>query len=222
MKLKKGIVVEEAYQEIKKMIYFNMLAPGQKIVYQDLAQRLNISVTPVIQALNRLQLSNFVYYKPNRGYFVGEITETEAEGLYQAREALETYIVPIVIEKLKLNKVDNLIKVFKESKDVIVQKNGRALMIEDAEFHLKIAEYAENRIIYNFLKEIFEHIYLRYRPEYLTGERVKEAIREHREILISLEKDDPERSIYLFKKHIKNNLFHIIEHLKRNKEIVFK
>jgi DNA-binding GntR family transcriptional regulator len=42
--------------------------------------------------MNRLEASGLVEYRPNKEHFVGEITETEATQLYQAREALEIWI----------------------------------------------------------------------------------------------------------------------------------
>jgi DNA-binding GntR family transcriptional regulator len=95
---------EDVYLKIKAMIYNNELAPGQKLIYQALAKKLNLSMTPVIQALNRLEHSNLVRHEPNRGYFVGEMHETECRELYQAREALETYIIPFAIQKLEPSK----------------------------------------------------------------------------------------------------------------------
>ena len=96
----KGVAIEEAYQRIKEMLYLNQLAPGQKIHSNDMSRRLNISVTPVIQALNRLEASGLVEYVPNKGYFLGEITEQEAQELYEAREALEIYLIPKVVENI--------------------------------------------------------------------------------------------------------------------------
>ena len=91
MPMKRGVVIEEAYNKIKEMIYSNQLAPGQKIIYTDLAKRLKISVTPLIHALNRLEASDFVSYIPNKGYFLNEITVEEASQLYEVREALELH-----------------------------------------------------------------------------------------------------------------------------------
>jgi hypothetical protein len=76
--------------------------------------RLKISATPVIQALKRLETSRIVNYIPNKGYFVGEITEIEARQLYHAREALETYIIPAVIQNLTPEKLDDIRKTFKK------------------------------------------------------------------------------------------------------------
>lgn len=102
---RKGVAIEEAYQRIKEMLYLNQLAPGQKIHGEDMSRRLNISVTPVIQALNRLEASGLVEYVPNKGYFLGEINEQEAKELYEAREALELYIIPKVVENITNKKL---------------------------------------------------------------------------------------------------------------------
>jgi len=217
---KKGNTVEEAYQEIKKMIYYNMLAPGQKLVYQDLAKKLKMSITPIIQALNGLKRSNFVRYEPNKGYFVGEITEEEARELYEAREALESYLIPSVIRNLRGEDLSSIIKTFKGSKVDPHAGYQRLHMIRDAEFHLKIIEYAGNRTIYKLLEEIFENIYLRYRPEYLLEVRVKNAVSEHREFLRSLEEGDVRETRSLLKKHIENGMHNVIEHLRSRSSMI--
>ena len=66
-------------------------------------------------------------------------------------------------------------------------------MIRDAHFHLKVMEHAGNTVILDILKELFEKIYLRYKPEYLWEERIKEATQEHLTILNLLNKCDAER-----------------------------
>ncbi len=213
MQQKKGKTVEEVYKEIKKMIYYNMLAPGQKLYYQDLAKRLSISTTPVIQALKRLERSNLVRHEPNKGYFVGEINETEARELFQAREALETYAISLLIQNLSGKNMDSIGKAFEEYNKATSPEYKRIRMLKDAQFHLSIVDCAGNKLIYNLLKEIFEQIYLRYKPEYLWGERIKEAAIEHRAIIKSLEKGNVKEITGLIKTHIRNGLAHIIRYL---------
>ena len=175
------------------MLYFSLLALRQKIVYQNLAKRLNASITPVVQALIRLQQSNLVRYKPNKGFFVGEITEDEARELYQAREALELYCVTLILKNLNPEKVKSIKLAFKEYNKATFREVRRTLMIRDAHFHLKVMEHAGNTVILDILKELFEKIYLRYKPEYLWEERIKEATQEHLTILNLLNKCDAER-----------------------------
>ena len=161
-KRKKGGTVDDAYRKIKNMMYCNELAPGQKLVYQDLANRTKTSITPVICALNRLEYSGLIRYQQNKGYLVAEITETEIEELYQAREALETYIIPSVVSNLNRSKLNDIKNRYRQYNDISIDR--RLLILKDAQFHLKIAEFAHNEIIYRLLSDIFEKICLKYRP----------------------------------------------------------
>lgn len=215
---KRRNALEEAFFRIKQMLYLNELAPGQKIIYSDLAKRLNISATPVIQALNRLEASKIVKYIPNRGYFVEVITETEARNLYQAREALEVFSIPAIIENLDSKSLDSINDTFKSYKDAISDGNRRELVLLDCKFHLKLCEFSKNDVIYRILKDIFEQIYLKYRAEYLRDERVRDVIKEHRAILDSLRRADIGDSVRIFRDHIRRGMHYVIESVVRKND----
>jgi DNA-binding GntR family transcriptional regulator len=203
------------------MLYFNELAPGQKLVYQDLAKKLNVSITPVVQALKGLQRSNLVRYEPNRGYFVGEITESETKELYQAREALEIYAVPMVLSNLNTENIKSIKLALKEYNEATLPEERRTLMIRDAHFHLKIIEHAGNTVIRDILRDLFEKIYLRYRAEYLWEARIKEATEEHRAILELLSKGDAEGVKSALRQHIRKGMNQILRNLSRNGRVFF-
>jgi DNA-binding GntR family transcriptional regulator len=216
-KRKRGWSIDQVHQQIKSMIYNNELAPGQKLIYQDLAKRLNASTTPILQALNRLENMKLVRYEPNKGFFVGEITEEEAIELYQAREALEIYIIPKIAENLNRNKLNAIRQAFRNHKSSTVPNYRRTLILRDAEFHLSIAETAKNEVISSLLRILFERIYLKYRPEYLGDQRIEEVLKEHRNLLKALENKDIEKAIGLTKEHIKSGMEHVVSSLRVQK-----
>ncbi len=53
-----------AYNAIRQMLFYNEIHPGQKIKYKDLAGRIGVSMTPVIQALKWLEFRNIVRHEP--------------------------------------------------------------------------------------------------------------------------------------------------------------
>jgi len=216
---KRALKADETFKKIKNMMYYNELSPGQKIVYQDLAKKLNTSITPIIQALKRLQDSNLVQYKPNKGYFIKEITKDEVKELYEAREALEIYIVPSIVQNLNSEKLSDIKKSFKDYNKTT--KDHRLLIIRDAQFHLKIAKFAHNNVIYRLLNGIFDEICLKYRPEYMGDERIAEAVQEHRRILNALEKRDVEKAVAMTKEHNKKGMEHVISSLCMDRPIIF-
>jgi DNA-binding GntR family transcriptional regulator len=214
----KSSVVDEAYNAIKNMLYNKELSPGQRIVYGDIAERLNMSLTPVIQALNKLEYSDLVYYKPNRGYFVGQITEKEIKEIYQARKALEIAIIPSIIKNInskELALIKNNLKEYEIASTAL--ETNRINMLKDMQFHLKIFEYSQQTVILKMLKDLLERICLKYRPEYLDNERVKLAIKEHRRIFKAFEMKDEKEAIDALMDHNRSSLNFMIGSLERAK-----
>lgn len=48
-----------AYNAIRQMLFYNEIHPGQKIKYKDLAGRIGVSMTPVIQSLNMAGIQKY-------------------------------------------------------------------------------------------------------------------------------------------------------------------
>ena len=115
-KKRNGLILDNIYQKIKEMLYSNQLVPGQKIIYGDIAKKLNTSVTPVVQTLKRLEASGTVKYIPNKGYFVGEVSATEIKELYEAREALELYVLPNILENTTPSLIESLREKFSRAR----------------------------------------------------------------------------------------------------------
>ena len=109
--------IEEAYRKIKQMIFDQKLIPGQRLVNQDLGDKLNMSRTPIINALNRLVQDGFVAFESFRGFYVRPIDLKEVWDAFGVREALEVYTVEQAIklsddgdiQNWKINSVNTLI-----------------------------------------------------------------------------------------------------------------
>ena len=209
--------IDTVYTQIKTMMYNQDLAPGQKLIYQDLAHRLNVSTTPILQALHRLENAKLVRYEQNKGFFVAEITETEARELYQAREALEVYLIPILAQKLTKKRIQEIRDSFRAQKNKSAPNYRRRLMLTDADFHLTLAGASGNQVVVDLLHTVMERIYLKYRAEFLGEERIMQVLKQHRQILESLQKKEVETAIQLTREHIQSGMNHMIDSLKNGR-----
>jgi DNA-binding GntR family transcriptional regulator len=66
-------LTQKAYNALRNMLLFNEIAVGQKIQYLELAEKLSVSPTPVIQALKWLQFQGLVRHENNRGFYLEDI-----------------------------------------------------------------------------------------------------------------------------------------------------
>lgn len=170
---------DRAFKSIKEMIFNYQLIPGQNIDYIQLAERLKMSKTPIINGLHRLEQEEFVVLIPNRGFFIKEIDIKEVRELFEIREALELLVLEGSARKQSpemLAQVEQAMIAHREYPyDVITRK--RQLL--DMKFHLKIAEISGNRNLFKMLENVFERIYLRYRSEILAPKRAVVTKKEH-------------------------------------------
>ena len=82
-------LAQKAFQGIRQMLFYNEIIPGQQIKYQELANKIGVSITPVIHALKWLEFKNIVRHEPNRGYFVNEVSLKEIREVYDIRLSIE-------------------------------------------------------------------------------------------------------------------------------------
>lgn len=87
----RSTMVEHVYQELRRQIWSGARAPGEKLVIDRLADSFDVSITPVREALRRLQLEGLVTDIPFRGTYVAEATEAELRELFAIRGVLEGY-----------------------------------------------------------------------------------------------------------------------------------
>jgi len=76
---------QKLYDQIKKDIITGRLPPGEQLNEGLIAERYDVSKTPVREALTSLHQSNLVEYRPNKGFFVTPITLRDIHEIFEAR-----------------------------------------------------------------------------------------------------------------------------------------
>ena len=202
----------KAYIELKKWIFFQRIVPGQKLIYQDLADKLKMSKTPIIYALTRLEYEGFVKRHLNRGYFVHEMDQKEADELFDARQAIEVFSLEAAIKnatKKDLKELEHMINQHCKTE----YTNMRKRLILDVSLHLKITELTGNTYLRRMLQMLFERLYLTYRFERLASHRKDGSEKEHGELLNAIKNKDSNKAKTVLQSHIINGKEGIIEGL---------
>jgi phosphonate utilization transcriptional regulator len=88
------------HQELEREILAGNLAPGAKLVEEDVADRLRVSRGPVREAFRALEQAGLVRMQKNRGVFVREVSLKEADEIYEVRAGLDELIGRVVAERL--------------------------------------------------------------------------------------------------------------------------
>jgi DNA-binding GntR family transcriptional regulator len=210
---------DKAYQHIKRMLLVNQLVAGQKIRYRDIAKKLSVSQTPVILALTRLENEGLVRSEANKGFRVPELDLEEARELYQLRALLETWLVKDIAKNITDDQLEKLEVLAVEHRSIRGEIYSRERLWADARFHLALASFSEHRIGYKMLREMFDRLYLRYRPERLSTVRMNETQKEHKDLLEALKKRDSRKAASIIEDHINRGQVRMLAGIKEEMEM---
>lgn len=91
--------VEAVYKSLLDAISAGTLAPGERITQEDLAEQLNVSRSPVLQALRLLKKDGLLEEAPGRGLVVARLDPARIGHLYQVRGALEALAARLAAQR---------------------------------------------------------------------------------------------------------------------------
>ncbi|MCG8639973.1 MAG: GntR family transcriptional regulator [Desulfobacterales bacterium] len=201
----------KAYHAIRRMLFYNEIQPGQKIKYKDLASRIGVSMTPVIQALKWLEFSNIVRHEANRGYYINEVSLKEVMEVYNTRLLIEVALVPDIMKNLNPEGLDRLETAMENHKQAVAEDNYYKRILTDREYHLCLSSLADSQIQLKLLEGLFDVLLLRYSRNLYFSSVMDTSLKEHIDILDCLKKRDQKRLEDALAYHITVVRDHIIK-----------
>jgi len=186
----KSDLTYKAYSAIRQMLFYNEIQPGQKIKYKDLANRIGVSMTPVIQALKWLEFRNIVRHEANKGYYINKVSLKEITEVYNARLLIEVALVPETMKNLNSDGIKKLKKALEKYKTAVAEDNYYKRIMTDMEYHMCLASLADSKIQLKMLQELFDVLLLRYSRNLYFSSVMDTSLKEHSDIFECIEKRD--------------------------------
>ncbi len=205
----------EAYLGIRRMFFLNEITPGQKISYGDLAKRLGMSTTPIIQALKRLEDQGLVRHEPNRGYYTENISLKEIIEIYDFRGLIETSLLPNTVAGMNKKKLKTLKKALDSHLQAVRDIYLKERLLRDMEFHLVLAGLSGCTIQINTLRSLFDLLYLKYRGNVLFVTPMETVDSEHVKLYEYIAASDLDGATGILQQHIANVKEHAIASIER-------
>ncbi len=194
-----------ALNYLKEQIITCAMPPGSSININDIAAKLNISKTPVREALLELQYENYITVIPRKKTIVSRISLKDLEYVYDARSLIEIHIISnISLGDIKKHK-EMLTALRKEWQELELEEQTKDTYITflqaDLQFHTSLIQLCENPHLVHFCQEL---IYKSQRFWYMAlfNNEVDRVRNEHLQILESLLQGDPVKAAGFERKHI--------------------
>jgi DNA-binding GntR family transcriptional regulator len=152
-----GLLRQAIVEQLLADVFRGELLAGRHLVTQELADRFQVSHTPIREALIALAGIGIIDLLPNRGAIVRRVTSKEVCEVMQVRRALECEAVRLACGQIDLQKLDELaadLKRLAEAKHVSPARFVERSRDTDSRLHDLIANSCGNRFLANELNRL--------------------------------------------------------------------
>ncbi len=187
------------------------LRPNQRLVEIELANRLNVSRTPVREALQRLAGDGLVV-SYRRGWMVREHTAVEIRDIYECRMALEGYAARMAAERATTDDVEELESILRRGRDDPGPPKEWMAPVNEA-FHTGVIRAAQSPMLAELcLKSRLYYFNSRIASLY-TEQQAAESRRQHFDLMAAICECRPDDAERLAREHIAAALDILLEKL---------
>jgi DNA-binding GntR family transcriptional regulator len=206
--------VDAVYKTLLDAISAGTLAPGERITQEDLAEKLNVSRSPVLQALRLLKKDGLLEEAPGRGLVVTMLDPIRIGHLYQVRGALDALAARLAAQ----NRANIPAVLIERGRKASAGSDVNALIDADMAFHKAIYEASGNPLIVENAMLHWIHV-RRVMGAVLQRQLGRTGIwDEHAAIAKAIQDGDADRAAALSEKHAELARETLMQHLRESEE----
>lgn len=199
------LLKDVAYEKIKEKILEEQYHPGMFLSERTLINELEMSKTPIKNALVRLEAEGFVTVSSKQGIIINDLSIERINDIYNLRIALETFNCEDIYPRINEEDLEELYRNLEDTRVASENLDVKGFAASDHEFHLTISEIAGNSEITRILLNYQDHL-RRITLRHLSKEpgRVQKFYQDHVKIYEAL-KDHQAETTTLMKKHLQES-----------------
>jgi DNA-binding GntR family transcriptional regulator len=190
-KKKSASLTEKVYAMLRTEILTCVLEPGKEVSEAELAERFDVSKTPVREALATLRSEGLVRTFPRRGYQIVPVTFGDMNELFDLRTILEAGAAELACQRITDAEIENLNRLADVVYDRSEQPSLKRFIQANRDFHAAIARAAGNERLYQLLTRQIDEL----ERFFYLGARLRDVSTEtqsdHHAIVDTLRKRDP-------------------------------
>lgn len=190
-----GTTAEHALERLRREIVAGELRPGQRVLQEEVAERLGISIAPVREALRVLEQEGQVTYRPRRGYFVTELRVEDLAEIYELRRLLEDRAARRALPTLDEDALARISLAATDCVRAAAAGDVAAELEANRRFHFALLDAPDQPHTMRLIRLLWDSTEA-YRALYYNdpGER-REAVRAHGRIIDAVRHGDPEELV---------------------------
>lgn len=195
-------LVDHAYRVIRQRILDNIYPAGHRALEREFAHELNLSRTPVREALLKLQAEGLLELIPRHGARVLPVSALHMREIYEVLTALESMAAETLTRrKPTAAELRPLSEASRDMTAALKNDDLDAWARADEHFHRQLLELAGNSVLTHTVRQLWDRAHrarmvtLRLRP------RPVHSTREHNAIVEAIKAGDPDVVVRLYRAH---------------------
>lgn len=180
---------EQVYRRLRHAIMVGAIPPGTPLTMRGLAEALNVSPTPIREAMRRLTSESAVLEKSNRRFQIPIMERGRFDDLIETRILLETHAAQRSLPFVSQVAIDHLAQIDTQMDQVVASQDYDRLTLLNHAFHRYLYLINPNHSV----MPLIESTWLQLGPfqrQVLTGINTYYVIDRHKEILAALAASD--------------------------------
>ncbi|AUH43428.1 GntR family transcriptional regulator [Streptomyces sp. CMB-StM0423] len=180
---------EQIREHIVEGVVSGRWKPGERIVERRIAVELEVSQTPVREALRELESMRLIESAPNKGVRVRDLTAADLEEIYPVRAGLEQIAAELAAPRLATD-VSALEPHVAALREADAKGDGGAQVRHTVAFHRELVRASGNSVLLHTWESLGIEIYTSLAIRWL-GTRQQSYAEEHAEIVEAFRRRDP-------------------------------
>ena len=183
----------EVYEELRSAIVEGRIRPNERLIEAELAERLDVSRTPIRESMLRLAADGLVISR-RRGWVVREHSPQEIQDIYEVRAALEGYAARLAAQRASDDMITEIVRIHK-SYVAELQQTSRGHLIEHNDaFHNAVIAASGNARLAEQIQRNTAFYFVHRIAGFLSDDEVRNSIAGHQELVDALVARDCDRA----------------------------
>ncbi|MFL2062004.1 GntR family transcriptional regulator [Marinilactibacillus psychrotolerans] len=209
---------EIVFEGFRQAIIKGIIPVGERINEKECAVQLNISRTPIREALRRIEKEGLVEYVPKFGVVVKKISVEDAEEIYQIRKSLDILATINAMKIMSTQEFSQMENLLEETKRANEAEEVDKVIQYFSDFNMMIYQYSRMPRLESIVRKLREYL-TRFRDISLSGEnRRRKALNEHCQIFKMMKNQEYDKISDVIEEHLDYSKSFVIQEMVRVQE----
>jgi DNA-binding GntR family transcriptional regulator len=199
-------IVDTVQAALRTAIFDGALRAGEPLSVPELARRLNVSRSPVREAVLGLVAQGLAVEQPRRGVVVATVDPADLIAIHEVRVFLEAGAANLCAQRVTADGIKDLRRIVREQDAAVKAGDAAGYFRTNAALHRAIARLAGNERLAQILSTLEDQMRIALHRVAANRAHMREGLAEHRAVVEAIAARDATGAEQRMRRHIENTI----------------